>query len=56
MAKDRKKIAGKINEPVTISDQLPEVIDIKPMIRVIRGQQILIDRDFVSCMGWKPEC
>lgn len=27
------------------NDRLPEVIDIQPMIRVIRGQQVMIDRD-----------
>ena len=29
----------------------PEVIDIKPMIRVIRGQQVMIDRDLALLYG-----
>ena len=51
MAKDREKVEGKANEPVANSDQLPEVIDIKPMIRVIRGQQVMIDRDLALLYG-----
>lgn len=39
MAKNMGKIEGMKN------DRLPEVIDIQPMIRVIRGQQVMIDRD-----------
>lgn len=51
MAKDREKIEGKASEPVANSDQLLEVIDIKPMIRVIRGQQVMIDRDLAQLYG-----
>lgn len=51
MAEEREKTAGKANEPVANSDQLPEVIDIKPMIRVIRGQQVMIDRDLALLYG-----
>ena len=51
MAKEKEKIEGKTNEPVANSDQLPEVIDIKPMIRVIRGQQVMIDRDLAQLYG-----
>ena len=51
MAEEKEKIAGKANEPVANSDQLPEVIDIKPMIRVIRGQQVMIDRDLALLYG-----
>ena len=36
---------------VTNCDQLPEIIDIKPMIRVIRGQQVMIDRDLAQLYG-----
>lgn len=32
-------------------DQLPEVIDIQPMIRVIRGQQVMLDRDLSLLYG-----
>lgn len=51
MVKDREKIEGKASEPVANSGQLPEVIDIKPMIRVIRGQQVIIDRDLALLYG-----
>jgi hypothetical protein len=51
MAEEREKIAGKASEPVANSDQLPEVIDIKPMIRVIRGQQVMLDRDLSQLYG-----
>ena len=51
MAEEREKIEGKASEPVANSDQLPEVIDIKPMIRVIRGQQVMIDRDLALLYG-----
>lgn len=45
------KIEGKASEPVANCGQLPEVIDIKPMIRVIRGQQVIIDRDLALLYG-----
>ena len=51
MAKDREKVEDKANEPVANSDQLPKVIDIKPMIRVVRGQQVMIDRDLALLYG-----
>ena len=51
MAKDSEKIEGKASEPVVNCDQLPEVINIKPMIRVIRGQQVMIDRDLALLYG-----
>ena len=51
MAKDREKIESKASELVANCDQLPEVIDIKPMIRVIRGQQVMIDRDLALLYG-----
>ena len=50
MAKDREKIEDKANEPVANCDQLPMAADIQPMIRVIRGQQVIIDRDFGSAL------
>lgn len=51
MAKEREKIEDKASEPVANCGQLPEVIDIKPMIRVIRGQQVIIDRDLALLYG-----
>lgn len=49
MAKER--IDGKISEPVAICDQLPEVINIQPMIRVIRDRQVMLDRDLSVLYG-----
>jgi len=51
MAKDREKIEGKASEPVANGDQFPEVIDIKLMIQVIRGQQVMLDRDLAQLYG-----
>ena len=51
MAKDREKIEDKANEPVANCDQLPMATDIQPMIRVIRGQQVIIDRDLALLYG-----
>lgn len=51
MAKEREKIEGKTNEPVANCDQLPLTADIQPMIRVIRGQQVIIDRDLALLYG-----
>ena len=51
MAKDREKMEGKASEPVANCGQLQEAIDIKPMIRLIRGQQVMIDRDLALLYG-----
>ena len=51
MAKDREKIEDKANEPAANRDQLPMAADIQPMIRVIRGQQVIIDRDLALLYG-----
>ena len=51
MTKEMEKIEGKANEPVANCDQLPTAIDIQPMIRVIRGQQVIIDRDLALLYG-----
>ena len=51
MAKEKEKIESKASESVANRDQLPEVIDIKPMIRVIRGQQVMLDRDLAQLYG-----
>lgn len=51
MAKDREKIEDKANEPVANCDQLLMAADIQPMIRVIRGQQVIIDRDLALLYG-----
>lgn len=46
-----EKIDGKTCEPVAISDQLPEVINIQPMIRVIRDCQVMLDSDLSALYG-----
>lgn len=52
MAKEREKIEDKANnETVANYDQLPIAADIQPMIRVIRGQQVIIDRDLALLYG-----
>jgi hypothetical protein len=51
MAKEREKIEDKANEPVAICGQLPMAADIQLMIRVIRGQQVIIDRDLALLYG-----
>jgi len=51
MAKEREKTEGKANKPVANCDQLPLTADIQPMIRVIRGQQVIIDRDLALLYG-----
>ena len=38
-------------EPVANCDQLPEVINIQPMIRIIRGKQVMLDRDLATIYG-----
>ena len=47
----REKIEDKANEPVAICGQLPMAADIQLMIRVIRGQQVIIDRDLALLYG-----
>lgn len=39
------------SEPVAIGDQLPETINIQPMIRVIRDQQVMLDSDLAALYG-----
>lgn len=39
---------GMASEPVAICDRLPEVINIQPMIRVVRGKQVMLDRDLAT--------
>ena len=49
MAKDNEKLNA--YEPHAICSQLPDVVDIKPMIHVIRGQQVMVDRDLAPLYG-----
>lgn len=48
MAKEREEIEVKASKEVANCDQLPETIDIQPMIRVIRGQQVMLDNDLAT--------
>ena len=48
MAKEREEIEVKASKEVANRDQLPETIDIQPMIRVIRGQQVMLDNDLAT--------
>ena len=43
MAKERENTNGIVNESVINCDQLPEVTNIQPMIRIIRGKQVMLD-------------
>lgn len=45
------KIEVKASKEVANCDQLPETIDIQPMIRVIRGQQVMLDNDLATLYG-----
>lgn len=45
MAKEGKKTNDMVKETVVKCDQLPEVINIQPMIRVIRDCQVMLDSD-----------
>lgn len=48
MAKEREEIEVKASKEIANCDQLPETIDIQPMIRVIRGQQVMLDNDLAT--------
>lgn len=41
--------AGK--QVANCDDQLPETMDIQPLIRIIRGQQVMLDRDLATLYG-----
>lgn len=47
----KEKIEGKAGKLVTNCDQLSETIDIQPMIKVIRGQQVMLDSDLSALYG-----
>lgn len=47
----KEKIEGKAGKVVTNCDQLSETIDIQPMIKVIRGQQVMLDSDLSALYG-----
>ena len=39
------------NELITNSDQLVDVYNIEPLIKIIRGQQVMLDRDLATLYG-----
>ena len=49
--KERKDIKVQSREPVAKDGQLPDAIDIRPMIRVIRGLYVLLDSDLSALYG-----
>ncbi len=51
MAKEREKTNDMAKEPAANYDQLSEVINIQPMIRIIRGKQVMLDRDLAALYG-----
>lgn len=51
MPKEGGKINNMVKEPVANSGQLPEVINIQPMIRVIRDRQVMLDSDLSALYG-----
>ena len=51
MAKKRENTNGMAKEPVANCDQLPEEINIQPMIRIIRERQVMLDSDLSALYG-----
>ena len=49
--KEGKKTNNMVKEPVANSGQLPEVINIQSMIRVIRDRQVMLDSDLSALYG-----
>lgn len=47
----KEKIEGKAGKVITNCEQLSETIDIQPMIKVIRGQQVMLDSDLSALYG-----
>ena len=51
MALKRAYTEGKATQLVANGDVLPEQIDIQSMIKTIRGQQVMLDRDLATLYG-----
>lgn len=45
MAENKSNNGIEAGKPVANCDQLPETVDIQPLIRIIRGQHVMLDRD-----------
>ena len=51
MALKRAYTNGKATQPVANGDHLSEQIDIQSMIKTVRGQQVMLDRDLATLYG-----
>ena len=51
MALKRAYTDGKATQLVANGDVLPEQIDIQSMIKTVRGQQVMLDRDLATLYG-----
>lgn len=51
MAQKRAYTNGKATQPVANGDVLSEQIDIQSMIKTVRGQQVMLDRDLATLYG-----
>lgn len=51
MTNDRENIERQSTKPVANCGQLPEQIDTQSMIKTIRGQQVMLDRDLATLYG-----
>jgi hypothetical protein len=51
MALKRAYTEGKATQLVANGDVLPEQIDIQSMIKTVRGQQVMLDRDLATLYG-----
>ncbi len=47
----KEKTNGMAKEPVAICGQLPDAINIQPMIRIIRERQVMLDSDLSALYG-----
>ena len=45
MAENKSNNEREAGKPVANCDHLPETVDIQPLIRIIRGQHVMLDRD-----------
>ena len=45
MAENKSNNEIETGKPVANCDQLPQTVDIQPLIRIIRGQHVMLDRD-----------
>ena len=48
MAENKSNNEIEAGKPVANCDQLPETVDIQPLIRIIRGLHVMLDRDLAA--------